>query len=231
MSEPQPSAGDNSRATRQFQLIVFDWDGTLMDSAATIVDAIQSASRDLALPVPNVQNARHVIGLGLADALSYLFPALDASGYEDVADRYRYHYLLQDHEIPLFDGVREMVDELAEAGFLLAVATGKSRRGLDRALDTTGLTSLFHATRCADEAISKPHPAMLLEIMDELGTDPACTLMVGDTTHDLEMARNARVAPVAVTYGAHSRESLRACAPLACLDTVLALRKWFATNA
>ncbi len=230
LEAPQATPG-SARAERRFQLIVFDWDGTLMDSAATIVAAIQSASRDLSLPVPDVQKARHVIGLGLADALSYLFPELDAAGYEGVADRYRFHYLARDDEIPLFDGVREMMSELADAGFLLAVATGKSRRGLDRALDATGLRSLFHATRCADEAFSKPHPAMLLEIMDELGTTAGHTLMVGDTTHDLEMARNASVAPVAVTYGAHSRDSLYACAPLACLDTVPALRAWFAVNA
>ena len=231
MLEPPQATPGSARPERRFQLIVFDWDGTLMDSAATIVAAIQSASRDLALPVPDVQKARHVIGLGLADALTYLFPEIDAAGYESVADRYRFHYLARDDEIPLFDGVREMMSELADAGFLLAVATGKSRRGLDRALDATGLTSLFHATRCADEAFSKPHPAMLLEIMDELGTAAGHTLMVGDTTHDLEMARNANVAPVAVTYGAHSRASLYACAPLACLDTVPALRTWFAVNA
>lgn len=230
MLEPQDQGPHGSRATRPFQLIVFDWDGTLMDSAATIVAAIQAASRDLALPVPGDQKARHVIGLGLEDALSCLFPDLDASGYADVADRYRYHYCARDQEIPLFEGIPELVSELAEAGFLLAVATGKSRRGLNRALATTGLAPLFHATRCADEAFSKPHPAMLLEIMAELGTDAARTLMVGDTTHDLEMARNARVAPVAVTYGAHPRESLSACTPLACLDTVPALRTWFAAN-
>jgi phosphoglycolate phosphatase len=217
-------------SARPVRLIVFDWDGTLMDSAAAIVAAIQAASRDLELTVPDDQRARHVIGLGLTDALSYLFPELHACGYETVAERYRCHYLASDHEIPLFGGVREMLAELTAAGYLLGVATGKSRRGLDRALQATGLAPVFHATRCADEAFSKPHPAMLLEIMDELGTDAACTLMVGDTTHDLEMARNARVAPVAVTYGAHSPESLRAWAPLAVLDTVSALRTWFAAH-
>lgn len=216
---------------RPFRLIVFDWDGTLMDSAAAIVAAIQAASRDLALPVPDAERARHVIGLGLADALSYLFPELRPAAYEDVADRYRFHYSALDREIPLFDGVPEMMADLAAAGFLLAVATGKSRRALDRALEATGLRSLFHATRCADETFSKPHPAMLLDLMHELGMEPARTLMVGDTTHDLEMARNARVAPVAVAYGAHSRESLDACAPLAVLDTVAALRAWFAAHA
>lgn len=230
MLEPHEITPGSARR-RQFQLIVFDWDGTLMDSAAIIVAAIQAASRDLKLPVPDEPKARHVIGLGLEDALSHLFPALAPSAYEEVADRYRYHYLARDDGIPLFDGVREMVGELAAAGFLLAVATGKSRRGLDRALEATGLTSLFQATRCADEAFSKPHPAMLLEIMDELGQAAARTVMVGDTTHDLEMARNAGVAPVAVTYGAHSSESLRACSPFACLDTVPALRTWFAANA
>jgi phosphoglycolate phosphatase len=220
-----------TEARRTFDLIVFDWDGTLMDSAAAIVAAIQAASRDLALPAPDERSARHVIGLGLADALSYLFPELAASEHEAVAARYRYHYFAGDDEIPLFEGVREMVDELAATGVLLAVATGKGRRGLDRALAATGLATAFHATRCADETFSKPHPAMLLELMDELGVDAARTLMVGDTTHDLEMARNARVAPLAVTYGAHTRESLSACAPLACLDSVAALRAWFAAKA
>jgi phosphoglycolate phosphatase len=215
---------------RAFDLIVFDWDGTLMDSAAAIVAAIQAASRDLELPAPDEQRARHVIGLGLADALAYLFPELAASEHEAVAGRYRHHYFAGDHEIPLFEGVGEMIDELAASGFLLAVATGKGRRGLDRALAATGLATAFHATRCADEAFSKPHPAMLLELMDELGIDAARTLMIGDTTHDLQMARNARVAPLAVTYGAHTSECLRACAPLACLDSVTALRAWFAAN-
>jgi phosphoglycolate phosphatase len=219
-----------SCVSRRYNLIVFDWDGTLMDSAATIVAAIQSASRDLALPVPGDQQARHVIGLGLADALAYLFPDLNASGYEEVADRYRYHYLAQDEEIPLFDGTRELLEELCRGGFLLAVATGKSRRGLDRALDGTGLKPLFHATRCADEAFSKPHPAMLLEIMGELGMTAEDTLMVGDTTHDLAMARNAGVAALAVAYGAHAREDLVAESPIGCVDTVPALRAWIAAN-
>jgi phosphoglycolate phosphatase len=217
--------------SRLFETIVFDWDGTLMDSAATIVYAIQAASSDLALPIPGEGEARHVIGLGLADAISYLFPQLEASDYEAVADRYRHHYLARDRDIPLFEGVREMVTELANAGFRLAVATGKSRRGLERALETTGLRGFFHATRCADEAFSKPHPAMLFELMAELGSTPQRTLMVGDTTHDLEMARNAGVSPVAVTYGAHSRMRLRAHAPLACIDSVAALRAWFEANA
>ncbi len=216
---------------RPFDLIVFDWDGTLMDSAAVIVSAIQAASRDLDLPVPDEPQARHVIGLGLGDAVSYLFAQLPESGHEAVAARYRHHYFARDNEIPLFDGVPEMMEELAAAGLLLAVATGKARHGLDRALVASGLVSSFHASRCADETFSKPHPAMLLEIMDELGIEPGRTLMVGDTTHDLDMARNARVASLAVTYGAHSSESLRACTPLAFLESVPALRAWFAARA
>ncbi|MBL8540437.1 MAG: HAD-IA family hydrolase [Betaproteobacteria bacterium] len=219
-----------SESPRPFELLVFDWDGTLMDSAAAIVAAIQAASRDLDLPAPDEQRARHVIGLGLSDAVSYLFPELPASGHEAVASRYRHHYFASDHEIPLFDGITEMMDELAAAGFLLAVATGKGRRGLDRALAVSRLASSFHATRCADEAFSKPHPAMLLEIMSDLGVEPAHTLMVGDTTHDLDMARNARVASLAVTYGAHPHEALSACAPLACVESVPALRAWFAAR-
>ena len=216
---------------RRFALIVFDWDGTLMDSAAAIVAAVQAASRDVGLAVPSDLQTRHIIGLGLADAMAYLFPQLDPAGYWEIADRYRHHFLDGIEKVSLFEGAREMLAELSANGFLLGVATGKTRRGLERDLDATGLKPLFQATRCADESYSKPHPAMLLEIVDELGVSAAATLMVGDTTHDLEMARNAKIAGVAVSYGAHPRDNLLCRQPLACVDSIGGLRTWIAANA
>jgi phosphoglycolate phosphatase len=213
---------------RKFDLIVFDWDGTLMDSAAAIVLAIQSASRDLGQPVPDDATARHVIGLGLAEALRYVAPNLPEADYPKMAERYRHYYLAHDHELVLFAGAREMLSELAERGFTLAVATGKSQLGLDRALNYFGLSPCFQALRCADQCRSKPDPQMLFELMAELGAPPARTLMIGDTTHDLQMAKNADVAGVGVSYGAHPEAALLALEPLACVNSVAALREWLA---
>lgn len=211
---------------RQYELVVFDWDGTLMDSAAAIVQAISSACRDLDVEPPTEERARHVIGLGLVDALRHAVPNLPASRYAQMADRYRHHYLSEDHTLTLFAGVRDLLDALQAAGLTLAVATGKSRRGLDRALGHSGLAPLFQATRCADESFSKPHPAMLDELMSELGVAPEATVMIGDTIHDLQMARNAGVAGVGVAYGAHPRGVLEEEMPLALVDSVLELRQW-----
>jgi phosphoglycolate phosphatase len=215
----------------RFDLVVFDWDGTLMDSAAAIALSLQSACRDLDLPVPDEERARYVIGLGLDDAMSHILPGLDASHYPRVRERYRVHFLAHDAGTALFPGAAETVTGLHESGFLLAVATGKSRRGLDRALGATGLRPYFHATRCADEATSKPHPAMLLELMGELGVASDRTLMIGDTTHDMGMARAAGVARLAATYGAHAKETLLEYEPLACVDNFDELRLWLAQNA
>ena len=216
---------------KRFELIVFDWDGTLMDSAAAIVDAMQAACRDLDLPLPTDAQARHVIGLGLADAMRHAVPHLPEASYPQMVERYRHHYLSRDHELKLFDGVASLIPELADAGHLLAVATGKSRLGLDRALMVSGLKPLFHDSRCADECFSKPHPQMLEELMAVFSVEPAQTLMIGDTTHDLLMASNAGVASLAVTYGAHTLESLNTCSPLAQLHTVEELREWLKANA
>lgn len=215
----------------RFDLIVFDWDGTLMDSAGAIVRAMQAATRDLGLAALTEERARYVIGLGLGDALRHAVPDLDEAAYPRMVERYRHHYLSSDHELSLFDGIAGMIDALAARGHLLAVATGKSRVGLDRALGHTGLGPYFHATRCADECFSKPHPAMLEELMDELGVPPARTLMIGDTTHDLQMARNARTAGLAVAFGAHPRAALEAESPLACLHTPRELAGWLLANA
>ncbi|WP_374484891.1 HAD-IA family hydrolase [Zoogloea sp.] len=216
---------------KRFELIVFDWDGTLMDSAAAIVRAIQASAADLGLPVPSDARARHVIGLGLNDALHYAVPELAESDYPRMVERYRYHYLSGDDQLTLFDGTVELIAGLRERGHLLAVATGKSRKGLERALSFSGLGEYFHATRCADECFSKPHPAMLDELMDELGVAQASCLMIGDTTHDLQMAKNAGVAGLAVSFGAHPVEQLQAEVPLACVHTPAELREWLERNA
>jgi phosphoglycolate phosphatase len=216
---------------KKFDLIVFDWDGTLMDSTATIVKCIQAAAKDIGLPAPSEQAAAHVIGLGLGEAMQAVMPDIDPALYPKMVERYRYHYLTKDHELVLFSGVREMLTELSQEGYFLAVATGKSRVGLNRALDAVGLLSLFDATRCADETFSKPHPAMLQELTRELGQDLRRTAMIGDTTHDLLMANNAGASAIAVEYGAHPVHQLQACRPVFSARTVPELRDWLAQNA
>lgn len=213
--------------TKRYDLIVFDWDGTVMDSTAVIVNSVQAACRDLDLPVPTDEAARYVIGMGLEQALRHAVPDAPEAMYAPLVERYRHHYLGQDNIIALFEHARDTIVELHEAGYRLAVATGKSRVGLERALQASGMTEYFHATRTADQTFSKPHPAMLLEIMDELGLEPERVLMVGDTTHDLQMAINAGVDALGVTYGAHPAEQLQALQPLALLDDFAGLREWF----
>lgn len=216
---------------KRYDLIVFDWDGTVMDSTAVIAGSIQAACRDLDLPVPSDEDARHVIGLGLGQALRHAVPDAPESMYEPLAERYRHHFLAQDQTIPLFEGAHETIAELHEAGYWLGVATGKSRAGLERVLDASGLRSYFHATRTADQTFSKPHPAMLLELMDELAVAPDRTLMIGDTTHDVQLAQNAGVDVVAVGYGAHPPEHLQELAPLALVSDFAELRAWLRNNA
>ncbi len=216
---------------KRFELLVFDWDGTLLDSAGAIVDAIKAACRDLDLPEPSDESARHVIGLGLGDALRHAVPDLPEHSYPQMVERYRHHYLGRDHELQLFDGAFDLIAGLDSAGFRLAVATGKSRLGLDRSLNTSGLGAYFQGSRCADECFSKPHPQMLHELMDEFSVSPARTLMIGDTTHDLQMARNAGVAGLAVDYGAHTAEALDTLAPLARLHKVEEVAAWLRMHA
>jgi phosphoglycolate phosphatase len=211
---------------KRFELIVFDWDGTLLDSAGAIVACIQAAAVDVGMQPPAEERARHVIGLGLGEALRYAVPELAAERHSELADRYRHHYLSRDHELSLFQGAAELVRSLAAEGYLLAVATGKSRKGLDRALAVSGLRECFHASRCADECHSKPHPQMLEELMDELGVSPGLTLMIGDTTHDVQMAKNAGVEALAVSYGAHPREILENLSPLHCASSIIEMAEW-----
>lgn len=218
-------------ARRQFDLIVFDWDGTLMDSTATIVTCIQAAARDLGLPVPDSKRASYVIGLGLQDAMEAVLPGLEPKYYTHMVERYRYHYLTKDNGLTLFPGVREMLADLDQAGYFLAVETGKSRVGLNRALDAANLLSVFDATRCADETFSKPHPAMLQELTRELGQDIRRTVMIGDTTHDLQMAVNAGAAAVGVHYGAHEVSELEALNPRFVASSVSELHAWLNEHA
>jgi phosphoglycolate phosphatase len=210
----------------RFDAVVFDWDGTLSDSTAAIVRAIQDAAADLGLPVPDDATASHVIGLGLHDALARAVPTLPAERIAEYSARYRVHYLAREADLVLFPGARRLIADLRAAGVLLAIATGKSQRGLQRALVDAGLTGEFVATRCADQTHPKPHPAMLLELADELTVAPQRMLMVGDTTHDLQMAEAAKAAAVGLTQGAHPYEQLAACRPLALFDSLTQLHRW-----
>ena len=220
-----------NREARRFGLIVFDWDGTLADSTSIIAASIQAACCDIGQPVPDDAAARYVIGLGFTAAARHVAPALAPERYAMLSAAYRDHYMAREAAIPLFAGARELLDELAEAGYLLAVATGKSRAGLDHALTRNGLQGMFHATRCADEGMPKPHPEMLLSLMSLLGTTSERTLMIGDTTHDLDLARNAGTCALAVAYGAHERMSLAQRNPVATVDSIGTLRQWLSANA
>jgi phosphoglycolate phosphatase len=215
----------------RYRLLVFDWDGTLADSTSLIAGAIQQTCRDLGLPAPDDRSARHVIGLGHRDAITLVAPTLPAADVARFSERYRTHYLVGDADIPLFEGVRDMLDELNGRGFLLGVATGKSRAGLTRALAQHGIGHHFVASRCADETFPKPHPEMLLSLMERAGVTAGETLMIGDTTHDLDLARNAGVRAVAVAYGAHPAAGLAALGPLATVHSIAELRSWLANNA
>lgn len=213
-------------AKKRYDLIVFDWDGTLMDSTGTIIRCIQLAAQDLGLKVPSESKAAHVIGLGMHDALKVAMPEVDPAMYPKVVERYRRHYFDLDEQLVLFDGVLPMLEDLAQQGYFLAVATGKSRVGLNRALNVSKLLGRFDATRCADETFSKPHPAMLQELTRELGQDMRRTVMIGDTTHDLNMARNAGADSIGVTYGAHDLQTLSELAPVHMADSVASLHTW-----
>ncbi|WP_038489713.1 HAD-IIIA family hydrolase [Janthinobacterium agaricidamnosum] len=218
-------------ARKQFDLIVFDWDGTLMDSTSTIVKCIQASARDLGLAIPADHAAAHVIGLGLQEAMQRVLPGADQKTVLRMAERYRHHYLSRDHELTLFPGVTDMLQELSHNGYFLAVATGKSRVGLNRSLNALKLLSMFDATRCADETFSKPHPAMLQELTRELGQDMKRTVMIGDTSHDLMMANNAGASGIAVQYGAHPVEQLDVCQPIFSAASVAELHQWLNDHA
>jgi len=209
-----------------YRLVIFDRDGTLMNSTPDIARAIQAACRDLELPVPDAAAANWVIGLSLERALYSVVPDLTEAQRPLFIDRYRYHFLRRDPHIELFDGVRSMLNDLRDRSLTLAVATGKSRVGLDRTLAATGLKDYFAITRCADETFGKPHPAMVQEIMRHVGIEPHEVIMVGDTTHDLDMAANAQVHGLGVTYGAHPIEHLRKSPHQEILHDVASVKRW-----
>ncbi len=215
-----------------FKLLIFDWDGTLMDSAMRIVACVQAAAEDLSLPIPTENAARDIIGLGLDEAMTRLFPESDTNEKRRVVERYRYHYLFASEiPTPLFEGANEVIERLQSEGYLLAVATGKGRPGLNRVLEQSGLGVHFHATRTVDEARSKPDPDMLLQILDELGIDADETLMIGDTEYDMNMANNAGAKALGVSYGVHDKQRILACSPLACIDHVAEIPTWLARHA
>jgi phosphoglycolate phosphatase len=215
---------------RRFDLIAFDWDGTLFDSTGLIVRCIQDACRDVGTAVPSHEQAAYVIGLGLRDALLHAAPGFPPERYHELGNRYRHHYLARQHELVLFEGTLQMLKALKSRNHWLAVATGKSRRGLDEALATAELQGLFDTTRTADETASKPNPLMLLELMAELGTTPERTLMIGDTTHDLQMAANAAVPSIGVSYGAHDHASFESLEPLYVAHSTRELHDWLAAH-
>ena len=215
---------------RSFDLIVFDWDGTLFDSTMLIVRCIQSACRDLGVTVPSDADAAYVIGLGLHDALQHAVPGLPPERYPELGARYRHHYIASQHELVLFPGTLSMLQALKGRNHILAVATGKNRRGLDDALAHSQLQGMFDATRTADETAGKPNPLMLQQLMQELGVAPERTLMSGDTTHDLMLARTAGTARVAVSYGAHEPESFAEHAPLFIAHSTEELQRWLLAN-
>ena len=216
---------------KQFDLLVFDWDGTLMDSTGAITSAIQYAFGDVGLDVPSREDASFVIGYGLKEAMAYLAPNADDALIARIVESYKHYYLARDQQQVLFEGVAEALPKFREAGFMLAVATGKSRVGLDRVLKITGLASLFDVTRTADEAFSKPHPAMLEYILDYTGVTPRRAVMIGDTTHDLQLGANAGTACIALNCGAHAAASLTAAQPLAQFDQFQQLADWIYANA
>jgi len=211
---------------RGFDLIAFDWDGTLFDSTALITRCIQDACRDIGVAVPRDEDAAYVIGLGLHDALKHAAPGLPPERYPELGARYRHHYIARQDELVLFDGTLAMLQDLKARNHWLAVATGKGRRGLDQALSQSRLGPVFDATRTADETASKPHPQMLLELMREFGVDPERTLMIGDTTHDLQLAVNAGTARVGVSFGAHDHESFEPFEPLFVAHSTRELHDW-----
>lgn len=210
-----------------WRLIVFDWDGTLMDSTQAIVRAAERAIRDVGLPMPPARKIREIIGLGLQESWEALFPGNGRQGFGDFVERYREHFVTTErHGIRPYPGVEALVEELHHSGAHLAVATGKSRRGLDRDLDETGLGRFIQHSVTADEARSKPHPDMLLRVIKHFGVEPGRTLMVGDTEFDVHMAHHAGAGALAVAWGAHDRRRLLNCAPLACLDSLTEFSAW-----
>ncbi|MEY4363829.1 MAG: Pyrophosphatase PpaX [Pseudomonadota bacterium] len=220
-----------SARPRRFDLIAFDWDGTLFDSTRIIVRCIQLAVTDVGGQMPSDEAASYVIGMALMPALAHAAPDVPQDKYPLLGERYRHHYLAHQHDISLFDGVLPMLKDLRERHHWVTVATGKSRRGLDEALHSAELQGVFDGSRTADETAGKPNPRMLQELMREFGVDANRTLMIGDTTHDLEMAVNAGCPSVGVSYGAHDHNGFERFQPLFVAHTVRELHDWLLAHA
>ncbi len=219
---------NSATSKRDYRLIVFDWDGTLMDSIDRIVTSMQRAFVDAGLAEPAEDNVREIIGLSLGNAIARLANDHDQATWDAITDRYRYHFVdAAEVPMPMFPRATEMLQSLKQKGYLLGVATGKARRGLDRVFKETDCHRYFDATRCADETESKPHPKMLHELMHELSVSAEETLMVGDTEFDMVMAKNAGVDAVGVSYGVHSRQRLLDNQAVDCLDSLPDLENWF----
>ncbi len=220
----------NLRPQRQFDLIAFDWDGTLYDSTRIIVDCIKDAVRDVGGVVPSDEQAAYVIGLSLEPALAHAAPDVPREKYPELSKRFSHYYVTRKEELVLFDGVLPMLSELRLQSFKIAVATGKNRTGLNHALESVELKDIFHASRTADETAGKPDPKMLFELMEEFRVLPSRTLMIGDTSHDLLMAQKAGCASIGVSYGAHKGESLEQYNPLFVAHSVHQLHHWIKEN-
>lgn len=206
------------------EILIFDWDGTLCDSLSRIALCLQLSAADVGLPEPSFAAAKNIVGLGLDEVMQVLFPGVDSATTANLRSAYSAHFIREDSTpSAFFPGVREHLEKLRDQGFKLAVATGKSRRGLDRVLEAIDMKDFFHSTRCADETASKPHPAMLFSLLDEFEVPAQAALMIGDTSYDMEMARAAQMPRLAVSYGAHSRERLLAYQPVACIDKFTAI--------
>ncbi|MEA1890942.1 MAG: HAD-IA family hydrolase [Pseudomonadota bacterium] len=219
---------NHNKSDKPVELIIFDWDGTLMDSETKIVNCFRKAAADVEIDYPGDEATRNIIGLGLKEALDILLPCFDAAVRQQVVNRYREHFLyLDETEMPLFKGVEEGLEQLQNENYSLAIATGKARIGLDRVLEHTRLAEYFVVSRCADEAISKPHPRMVLDILAETGVSAGNAIVVGDTTYDMQMAHRAGTNALAVCYGVHSREKLKAEKPLACVEDFDSVLNWF----
>lgn len=227
----QTQAYPAKKMSCQFDLIAFDWDGTLFDSTAIITLCIQNAVQDVGGARPSDKDASYVIGMGLMQALAHAAPDVPVDRYPELGARYRHHYTAHQNDISLFNGVLGMLADLKSRKHVLTVATGKSRLGLDEALNAAELKGVFDGSRTADETAGKPHPRMLNELMAQFGVDPARTLMIGDTTHDLQMALNAQCPSVGVSYGAHEPDAFHALAPLYIAHSVQSLHQWLLANA
>ncbi len=215
---------------KKYDLIVFDWDGTLMDSTGHIVNCMQQAIKQLSMPPLDDSAISHIIGLALAEAASTLYPDASEKVIQQLASTYKQVWLESSFDPKLFDNAFSLIKQLSEQELFLGVATGKSRRGLNKVLESTALSDFFHATRCADECHSKPHPQMLEELIDYFGVAPKATLMIGDTKYDLQMAHNAGADSLAISHGAHDAKLLQACQPLDIVDNLFQAQQWLNTN-